>query len=958
MKFKKFSLKTKIIGTSVGTVLSIGLIVGSVIAYQYESLLDVFLTFGEYQAGANSVRTCEQVVEEGLVLLKNEDNALPLSSKETKVALLGQNSVDFVYGGSGSGSVDASTANNLKQAFEASGFEVNSTLWNFYTTGAGSSYRKEMPDSAGDGDFAINEVPQSVYTSDVISSLSGDDVAIVSVGRGGGESADIPTSPLPTGYTYLQLDKNEMDLIDLACDNFEKVILLVNANNPVELGFLEENAYSNVKAAIWVGGVGQEGINAIPKVIKGDVNPSGRLPDTYAYDSLSAPSSANLGNYTISNSSVSKGDKYLVYGEGIYVGYRYYETRYEDVVLGNTTNYDYSSEVQYPFGYGLSYTEFTYSDFTVNVNSSDDELFDVSVKVTNDGNVAGKEVVQLYVQKPYVTNGPEVASIELIDFDKTASLRPGATETVTFTVSKEDLTTYDSETNKTYILNQGDYYFAVGKSSHDALNNILALKGKNTSHGMDYNGDSSLAKVAFRQSSLDASTYSKSETGATITNQFDDVDVNYYENFDYLSRSDWQGTYPTTFKSGSWEASSNMLADLEFYDISTDTSDDSEINAFTFTQNNESSTYTVQDLIGVDYDDEKWDLIVSQLSYTQMTRLIRMGGYSTQQLDRINLPPTVDKDGPSGISGTLVGGISTMAWPAEVVMAATFNKDLINRLGVLFGEDSIAAGVAGVYGPAANIHRSPYSGRNFEYFSEDPMLSYHMAKVETEGLRSKGTITHMKHYFLNDQETNRYGGAIFANEQSIREIYTKGFKGAADGGTNAYMCAMNRIGTRWIGAHKGAMTSLLRDEWGFEGMVITDQASVPAMFYQDIISGMWAGTDLWLNTNSEYWSLSNYKDDKNVQYYVHRAAKNIIYAITNSWAVDESYTAVTDENEGGSIANTWTLPWRELLITVDVLVLGLTLAFALYSWVPFDKIFKSKDAVSEVIEEENSLSEE
>ncbi len=930
MKKRKMPLSAAITTSVIGGILSVGLIVGTVVAYQYESLIDVFFTQNSGETSVDSLALCEDVVEEGVVLLKNEDEALPLSDTETNLALLGQNTVDFVYGGSGSGSVDTSTAPTLKTALEDKGYTINETLWDFYDTGAGSSYRKETPDSAGDGEFAVNEVPQSVYTTDVINSLADDDVAIVSIGRSGGESADIPTTDLASGYNYLEIDADEQALLKLACDNFDKVILLVNTNNPIELGFLEDEEYSNIKAALWVGGVGQEGLYGLANVISGDANPSGRLVDTFAYDALSAPSSQNLGDYDITNSSVDKGNKYLVYGEGIYVGYRYYETRYEDVVLGNTTGYDYSTQVQFPFGYGLSYTDFTWSNYSV---SEEDDQFVISLRVTNTGDVAGKEVVEIYAQKPYVEGGVETASVELVGFAKTDVIDAGSYQNVTITVDKRDLTSYDYETYETYILNQGDYYLSAGKNAHDALNNILALKGYDVSDGMDYDGNSSLASLAFTQSEIDSTTYSTSEqTGYEITNQFEDVDINYYadEEYQYLSRSDWNGTYPTTYSDGSWEASSEVLSDLEFYDIEEDTSDDEDVANFTFVQNSTDTSYVVTDLIGADYDDERWDDIVNQLSYSQMTRLIRLGGYSTVQIDRIELPATQDKDGPSGISATLVGGSSTMAWPAEVVMASTWNTEMINDLGVLFGSDSIKAGVAGLYGPGANIHRSPFSGRNFEYFSEDPFLSYEMCKNEVEGLRSKGVITYVKHFFLNDQETNRYGGAIFANEQSIREIYSKGFEGAVDGGSNAAMAAMNRIGTRWVGAHKGAMTELLRNEWGFEGMVITDQASVSAMFYQDIISGLWAGTDIWLNTNSSYWSLSDYSDDETVLYYIHRAAKNILYSIVNSWAVDESYQL----DDTGEIikSETWTLPWRGILTAVDCVVIIFSVLAIGYCW--------------------------
>lgn len=918
---KRLSKKGLIITSAITAVLSGAMIVGTCVAYKYGSLLDVFFSSSDYSATEAEKILCEDVVKEGAALLKNEDSALPLKSEERKVALFGQDSVDFVYGGSGSGSVDTSLAPNAKKAFENAGFKVNSTLWDFYNKGAGSSYRKETPNEAGHGTFAVNEVPSNVYTTDVLNSLN-DDFAVCFIGRSGGESADLPISKLASGYKYLEIDKNEQDMIKLACSKYDKVILLVNANNPLELGFLNDNTYKNVKAAMRVGGVGQEGLYAIPKLLSGEYNFSGRLVDTYAYDSTSAPSFENMSDCSITNSTVDKGTKYLVYAEGIYLGYRYYETRYEDVVLGNTDGYDYSKEVQFAFGYGLSYSDFSWSDFEVKENA-DGKTYDLSIKVTNNSAVKGKDVVEFYVQKPYNAGEVETSAVELIDFKKTDDIEPGQSEIVTANVKKSDLTSYDYKVNKTYILDKGDYYFSAGKNAHNALNNILASKGKTTINGMTEDGNASLAKKFLTQDKVDASSYSTSEaTGEKITNQFDDVDVNYYESFAYLSRNDWKGTYPKTFKNGSWEAPTKMLNDLEWYNVELDTSDDEIINGFTFVTDSKDTSYKVVDLINTDITDNKWDDIVNQLTWTQQTKLIRLGGYSTVQIDRIGLPATKDKDGPAGISGTLVGGTSCMAWPAEVVMASTWNTELIEKVGQLFGEDSIAAGVAGVYGPGADIHRSPYSGRNFEYFSEDSILSSKMASSEMKGLRSRGVIAYVKHFALNDQETNRIGGAIFANEQEIREICFKGFEGAVvDGKATAAMVAMNRLGARWAGAHKGAMTNVLRKEWGFKGMTITDQASVPAMFYQDIVSGLCAGCDMWLNTNSEYWSLEAAKNSKTMQYYIHNSAKNILYSITNSWAVNEGFKS----NGNVIIEDTSKVfPWKALLWTVDALLWTVT----------------------------------
>ncbi|MCR5491161.1 MAG: glycoside hydrolase family 3 C-terminal domain-containing protein [Bacilli bacterium] len=911
-------LRNAIIVSGVGVTLSAALLIGTGIANNYGGLLDVYFTKSTYTASSSEKDVCRQVAEEGAVLLQNKDNALPLASTETKLALLGQNSVDFVYGGAGSGSVDTSTAPNLKTALESEGYTVNSTLWNFYDTGAGSTYRKQTPDETGRGSFVVNEVPLSVYTDEVKASLDSDDVAICTVGRSGGESADLPKTALSTGYTYLQLDNDERDMIKLACSKFSKVILLVNANNPVELGFLEEAEYANVKAAIWLGGVGQEGLYAVGRILNGTVAPSGRLVDTYAYDSTSAPSTVNLGNYSITNSSVENGAKYLVYGEGIYVGYRYYETRYEDVVLGNTTGFDYSKAVQFPFGYGLSYTTFSWSDFEVKEIEGG---YEASVTVKNTGDYAGKEVVEIYAQKPYTAGGVEVASVELVGFGKTKTLSAGATEKVTVTIDKEDLAVYDDSGAKTYVLGKGDYYIAAGKNAHDGLNNILAAKGKTVDDGMTAKGESAYAKKVMTLDAVDSTSCATSSvTGKAITNRMEDVDINYYDSYTYLSRADWSGTFPTVFANGSYAAPQALLDDLPFFDVSTDTEDDAAVAAFTFRTNSETTAYTVQDLVDAEYTDARWDDLVAQLSYKQMTKLIRLGGYSTQQIDRIGLPKTQDKDGPSGISGTLVGGTSAMAWPAEVVMASTWNVSLMEALGTYFGEDSIALGVAGVYGPGANIHRSPYSGRNFEYYSEDPCLSGKIGAAEMKGLRKMGVITYAKHFALNDQETNRYGGAFFAKEQAAREIFLKGFEDiVVEGKTNALMCAMNRAGARWIGAHKGIMTNILRDEWGFEGFVITDQASVPAMFYQDHISGLWAGTNMWLNTSDSYWSLDEVKDDETMQYYIHHRAKDIIYGITKSWAVDERYKA----NGGAPVESTaTTFPWWNTLVAADCAVVG------------------------------------
>ena len=879
-------------------VLIAAMMVGNYFADAYRELITVYFSGSGTVSSEASETLCLEIEREGMVLLKNE-GLLPLAEKSA-ISVFGQDSVDFVYGGAGSGSVDASRAANLKQALEAAGFSVNPTLWDFYAAGPGKSYRKTTPDETGAGQFAVNEVPVSLYTDEVKNSFAlYGDAALVCIGRSGGESSDIPTAPLPSGSLYLQLDKDEMDMLSLACGSFDNVVLLLNSNNPLELGFLDDPAYTGVKAVIWCGGVGQTGIYAIGEVLAGTVNPSGRLVDTYAYDSLSAPSAVNLGDYTITNSNIDHGNKYLVYAEGIYVGYRYYETRYEDAVLGqgNAGGYDYSSTVQFPFGYGLSYTDFDWSGYTVDER---DDSFEVSVTVANRGNRAGKDVVEIYLQSPYTDydkqNGVEKASVVLSGFAKTGTLEPGASETVKVTVPKELMKSYDPYGAGIYIVDAGDYYVAVGRNAHDALNNILAAKGYTAAQGMDQDGDAAMAwKTTVNR--MDSSTYSvSSATGAAISNRFDDVDIRYYDGgFTYLSRSDWEGTWPETYQGGSWQAPNALLNDL-IWKRSTEVIGSGSERMPAFEQN---SGKTVSDLVGTAYGDKAWKELAEQLTLNQTLRLVRLGGYATIQLDAIGLPATQDKDGPSGISGTLVGGQSATAYPVEVVMASTWNTELIHRLGESVGDDSVATGVAGWYAPGVNIHRSPYSGRNFEYFSEDGFLSGQISAAEVQGTRSKGVLTYMKHFALNDQETNRYGAAFFANEQAVREVFLKGFEyTVTQGDTNGVMASMNRIGATWSGSHKGLMTKVLRDEWGFEGCVITDQASVPAMFYQDMVSGLAAGTDLWLNTNKNYWQLNAYKEidgtvtdwtaNAAVMANAQRAAENVIYAVSTTNAMKDA----------------------------------------------------------------------
>lgn len=918
--------------------LAVALVIGNVMISRYVDLISVY--FGQttqrvvsaeggsadyytsdFDSAADRAEHITEVAtdisREGITLLQN-DGALPLSSG-TRVSVFGQDFVDPVYGGGGAGSVDTTKVIDLETSFEDAGLEFNPVLRDFYESGAGADFRKTTPDVYGEGVFAVNEVPASVYTDEVKASFSDySDAAIVVIGRSGGESSDLASTPDASGSTYLQLTGDEKDMLTLASDNFDTVVVLLNTQNPVELGFLEDYP---VSAALWVGAFGQTGATAVGEVLTGAVNPSGALVDTYAYDSLSAPSSANFGSYTIANAAAPF-NGYMVYGEGIYVGYQYYETRYEDVVLGNAdaATFDYSSQVQFPFGFGSSYTSFDWSDYSVAEDGSD---YQVSVTVANTGETAGKDIVQVYLQSPYTdydrANGIEKPAVELAGFAKTSELAVGATETVTVTVPKESLKVYDAENAGTYIVDAGDYYLSAGEDAHSALNNILTAKGKSTADGMDADGDAGFVHQ-LTVDDLDSTTYAVSlATGTAITNEFDDVDIRTYDpDFTYLSRSDWEGTWPTTYADGSWTAPEQAISDLEV-----SYSEDPDATTPTLeTTDEELGELSAATLIGEDYDNPLWDALLGQASEKELDLLVRVGGYATQTVESMTLPGTINKDGPAGISGTLVGGDSGIGYPTPIVLASTWNADLATAMGTAVGEESLALGVTGWYAPAMNIHRSPYSGRNFEYYSEDALLSGKIGASVVAGAQSKGTLVFIKHFALNDQETNRIAGSIFANEQSVRELYLAPFETSVrEADARGVMASMNRIGTRWSGGHAGLMTDTLRDEWGFNGVVVTDQASFDVFAYEDLREGLEAGTDLWLNTDASLWALSADEMTDTVLTNMQRSAHNIAYAVTNSNAMN----GIAADSKIESVTALW--QWGLIGLNVVVALLLLLVVF-------------------------------
>ena len=850
-------------------------------------------------------QVCYDIESEGATLLKNDNDALPLP-EGAKVSCFSQSSVDPIYAGTGSASVAGVEVVSLNTALTSALGEgsTNTELVKFYTT---SGYKRVNAALSGgsSADYRINEVPWNKYTDPLKSTFSSyGDAAIVMLSRSGGEGSDLPSgipslSEYMTDGDYLRLCKEETDMLSglrqMKKDGvFDRIIVLINTANILQLDFLDEY---DVDAALWIGNVGATGMQAVADILSGDVVPSGRIVDTFLKDNHSSPAMANFGAYDYTNAdelgleaAQNNGDagvvkanrNYVVYQEGIYVGYRYYETRYEDYVLGRpgVGDYDYDADVAYPFGYGESYVDFTYSGFDVRENEKD---FTVTVNVKNEGDRAAKHTVQIYFQSEYteydVENDVEKSAVEICGFDK-KEIAAGATETYTITVDKEDLTSYDHKTAKTYILEDGDYYFTAGRNAHDAVNNILMAKQRDgvTVHTdrMSGTGNADLAKK-WTNDTLDAETYSvSSATGNDITNLFDDADLNKYagaggQTVTYLTRNDWEGTFPTgavtlrvtdemwndglTHEESGRAALVEKYKDLYYPDVTAVPAMDVD------------GEMKVADLCEVDISDPRWDTLISQLPYTEMTNLIYNGFHLTQACPSISLPGTLDENGPQGFTKGLVGGSSAMCYTSEDVMAATFNLDLIEEMGKCIAEDFLHAVelgsgetvYAGIYGPGANIHRTPYSGRNFEYYSEDGWLSGEICAVEVAAIQSKGIYVFTKHFALNDQEEGRYGISTWSNEQAIREIYLEGFEGSVRGGGLGVMSSFNRIGVVWSGAHRGLMTGILRDEWGMKGAAITD-CSVSAK-YMDYRLGVLAGQDLWDGYSSGMATLDGLDDD-------------------------------------------------------------------------------------------------
>lgn len=850
------------------------------------------------EAFANAQEVNLKLAEEGFVLLKNENAALPMN-KGARISVFSKNSVNLSYGGSGSGGFDTSNNKNLYESLNDAGFVTNPTLKNFYESSQSGTVRTANSSDLDNGDnqkIAAAETPQSKYTDAVKNSYADySDAALVVITRIGGEGFDLPRyqgdseGAVSADSHYLELDQNEIDLLTAVTDGtFKRVVVVFNTPSSFEAIFLKDSAYAafadKIDAAVWIGFTGSNGITALGEILNGDVNPSGRLVDTWAADFTKNPSFVNFGTGCLPDTT----DKYdggmyysVDYEEGIYVGYRYYETR------GETDGEDwYNANVVYPFGYGLSYTTF---DWTVgDASASEIELgttITVPVTVKNTGSVAGKEVVQLYASAPYTLGGIEKAHKVLVGFAKTKLLQPGESETVTVSFDPYSAASYDyrdanSNGFSGYELEAGEYTLYISRNAHESEKAIALNLAADVQIGTDPTTDSEVVN-----------RYTDSENFLDSDWQLDTM----------LSRADWEGTWPTPQTAQQHAGTDRLYEEIRSEEHNNPTDFDSE----EYPWFGEEPTLTLRDLLPsaeaegyepvVSYDDERWEELMMGCDEEEMIALINNGAYHTLAMESVGLPATIHGDGPSGftcfMSKEQVNG--TCQYVSEPVMASTWNINLMNELGEAIGEEGTIGDKAtgqpysSIYAPGVNIHRSPFGGRCSEYFSEDPFISGMMGAAEVQGIQSRGVLPTVKHFVANEQETHRsIGGDLsWLSEQALREIYLKPFEYTVKlGETRGIMTSFNRIGTRWTGGDYRLLTEILRNEWGFNGLVICDFNTIPQYMIPRMM--FYAGGSLDLATQqSAMWTDCDTSDAGDAIVLM-RAVKDVMYALVNSNAMN------------------------------------------------------------------------
>lgn len=850
------------------------------------------------EAFANAQEVNLKLAEEGFVLLKNENAALPMN-KGARISVFSKNSVNLSYGGSGSGGFDTSNNKNLYESLNDAGFVINPTLKNFYESSQSGPVRTANSSDLDNGDnqkIATAETPQSKYTDAVKNSYADySDAALVVITRIGGEGFDLPRyqgdseGAVSPDSHYLELDQNEIDLLTAVTDGtFKRVVVVFNTPSSFEATFLKDSAYAafadKIDAAVWIGFTGSNGITALGEILNGDVNPSGRLVDTWAADFTKNPSFVNFGTGCLPDTT----DKYdggmyysVDYEEGIYVGYRYYETR------GETDGEDwYNANVVYPFGYGLSYTTF---DWTVgDASASEIELgttITVPVTVKNTGSVAGKEVVQLYASAPYTLGGIEKAHKVLVGFAKTKLLQPGESETVTVSFDPYSAASYDyrdanSNGFSGYELGAGEYTLYVSRNAHESEKAIALNLAADVQIGTDPTTDSEVVN-----------RYTDSEDFLDSDWQLDAM----------LSRADWEGTWPTPQTAQQHAGTDRLYEEIRSEEHNNPTDFDSE----EYPWFGEEPTLTLRDLLPsaeaegyepvVSYDDERWEELMMGCDEEEMIALINNGAYHTLAMESVGLPATIHGDGPSGftcfMSKEQVNG--TCQYVSEPVMASTWNINLMNELGEAIGEEGTIGDKAtgqpysSIYAPGVNIHRSPFGGRCSGYFSEDPFISGMMGAAEVQGIQSRGVLPTVKHFVANEQETHRsIGGDLsWLSEQALREIYLKPFEYTVKlGETRGIMTSFNRIGTRWTGGDYRLLTEILRNEWGFNGLVICDFNTIPQYMIPRMM--FYAGGSLDLATQQSAMWMDCDTSDAGDAIVLMRAVKDVMYALVNSNAMN------------------------------------------------------------------------
>lgn len=850
------------------------------------------------EAFANAQEVNLKLAEEGFVLLKNENAALPMN-KGARISVFSKNSVNLSYGGSGSGGFDTSNNKDLYESLNDAGFVTNPTLKRFYESSQSGPVRTANSSDLDNGDnqkIATAETPQNKYTDAVKNSYADySDAALVVITRIGGEGFDLPRyqgdseGAVSPDSHYLELDQNEIDLLTAVTDGtFKRVVVVFNTPSSFEATFLKDSAYAafadKIDAAVWIGFTGSNGITALGEILNGDVNPSGRLVDTWAADFTKNPSFVNFGTGCLPDTT----DKYdggmyysVDYEEGIYVGYRYYETR------GETDGEDwYNANVVYPFGYGLSYTTF---DWTVgDASASKIELgttITVPVTVKNTGSVAGKEVVQLYASAPYTLGGIEKAHKVLVGFAKTKLLQPGESETVTVSFDPYSAASYDyrdanSNGFSGYELEAGEYTLYVSRNAHESEKAIALNLAADVQIGTDPTTDSGVVN-----------RYTDSEDFLDSDWQLDTM----------LSRADWEGTWPTPQTAQQHAGTDRLYEEIRSEEHNNPTDFDSE----EYPWFGEEPTLTLRDLLPsaeaegyepvVSYDDERWEELMMGCDEEEMIALINNGAYHTLAMESVGLPATIHGDGPSGftcfMSKEQVNG--TCQYVSEPVMASTWNINLMNELGEAIGEEGTIGDKAtgqpysSIYAPGVNIHRSPFGGRCSEYFSEDPFISGMMGAAEVQGIQSRGVLPTVKHFVANEQETHRsIGGDLsWLSEQALREIYLKPFEYTVKlGETRGIMTSFNRIGTRWTGGDYRLLTEILRNEWGFNGLVICDFNTIPQYMIPRMM--FYAGGSLDLATQQSAMWMDCDTSDAGDAIVLMRAVKDVMYALVNSNAMN------------------------------------------------------------------------